>query len=125
MSFSSPVDTITYLLAVRAQGNITAALSCYETNATVVIEPGKFGSGEEAIRGFTEATISLPITFSDREIVEAGDIALHLSQWTIRSAEGSDISGRTTDVLRRQPDGRWLIVVDNPWGASLLDRPAP
>ena len=124
MSFSRPLHTITYLLAARARGDVAAALSCYEPNATVVMQPGKFASGEDAVTAFTEATITLPITFGDREIVEAGDIALHLSQWTLRSADGSEISGRTTDVLRRQPDGKWLLVVDNPWGSSLLDRPA-
>jgi len=124
MSFSRPLDTINHLLAARERGDVSAALSCYESNATVVFEPGKFGSGEDAIRGFTEATITLPITFGDREIVEAGDIALHLSQWTLRPASGSEISGRTTDILRRQPDGKWLLIMDNPWGSSLLDRPA-
>jgi len=30
------------------------------------------------------------------------------------------MSGESTDVLRRQEDGRWLIVLDNPWGAQIL-----
>lgn len=124
MIFSQPLDTIAYLLAARARGDVATALSCYESNATVVMQPGQFGSGEDAIKGFTEATLTLPITYGDREIVEAGDIALHLSQWTLRPADGLEISGRTTDILRRQPDGKWLLVIDNPWGSSLLDRPA-
>lgn len=30
------------------------------------------------------------------------------------------MSGKSTDILRRQPDGRRLIVVDNPWGTEIL-----
>lgn len=124
MSFAKPLDTMTYLLAARARGDVTAALSCYEPGATVVMQPTVFGNGEEAVRRFTEATIALPITFGDRKIVDAGDIVLHLSQWTLRTEDGAQVTGRTTDVLRRQPDGRWLLVIDNPWGGALLDAPA-
>ena len=122
MILSRPLDTISYLLAARSRGDIKAALACYEPNATVVMGPGKFASGEDAIKAFTQATISLLVIFGDREIVEAEDIALHVSQWTLRPTDGPEIAGRTTDVLRRQPDGNWLLAVDNPWGSSLLDR---
>jgi ketosteroid isomerase-like protein len=121
MSLSKPLDTIFHLLAARSRGDLTAALNCYEANATVVREPGKFACGETAVKTFIEATIALPITFGEHAIVEAEDIALHFSQWTIRRADGSEIVGRTTDVLRRQPDGNWLLAIDNPWGSSLLD----
>ena len=30
------------------------------------------------------------------------------------------MEGATSDVLRKQPDGRWLFVIDNPWGAAIL-----
>ena len=122
MILSKPLDTISYLLDVRSRGDIEAALTCYEPNATVVTEPGKLATGKDAIRAFIQATISLPIIFGDREIVEAKDIALHVSQWALRPTDGPEIAGRTTDVLRRQPDGNWLLAIDNPWGRSLLER---
>ena len=122
MIFSKPLDTISYLVAARSRGDIEAALACYELNATVVMEPGKFATGEDAIKTFTQATISLPVIFGDREIVEAEDIALHVSQWTLRPTDGPEIAGRRTDVLRRQTDGNWLLAIDNPWGSALLDR---
>jgi hypothetical protein len=30
------------------------------------------------------------------------------------------MEGTTSDVLRRQGDGTWLFVIDNPWGAGIL-----
>jgi ketosteroid isomerase-like protein len=32
------------------------------------------------------------------------------------------MGGVSSDVLRRQHDGRWLIAVDNPWGATILEQ---
>jgi hypothetical protein len=74
MRFSKPLDTIFHLLAARSRGDLAAAVDCYEANATVVIEPGRFAR-ETAIKSFTEATIALPITFGERAVVEGEDIA--------------------------------------------------
>lgn len=57
--------------------------------------------------------------------MEAEGMALHFSQWTIGRADGSEISAWTTDVGRRQPNGNWLVAIDNPRGTSLLDGEAP
>jgi ketosteroid isomerase-like protein len=122
MAFSTPLDTVSHLMAARCGADVDAALGCYEVNALVVLEPGRVARGAAAIKAFTKATISLPITFGHREIVECDEIALHYAAWTIKAPEGSEVSGRTTDVLRRQPSGGWLLALDNPWGSSLLDQ---
>ena len=60
-----------------------------------------------------------------REFIEGPEITLHLSAWTLTGtdADGKSIAweGRTTDVLRKQSDGNWLVSLDNPWGTALLD----
>jgi ketosteroid isomerase-like protein len=50
------------------------------------------------------------------------DLALKSTKW---SAIGVDtdgqpltMSGNTVEVVRRQPDGTWLFVIDNPRGAN-------
>jgi len=30
------------------------------------------------------------------------------------------MGGESSDILRQQRDGRWLIALDNPWGAKIL-----
>jgi ketosteroid isomerase-like protein len=51
----------------------------------------------------------------------SGDIALLISDWTIRgkAADGSsvDLAGTTADVARRGADG-WTYVIDNPFGTA-------
>ena len=46
------------------------------------------------------------------------DIALVVNDWSMvgTAPDGTEVtqSGRSADVVRRQPDGRWLVVVDKP-----------
>ena len=58
------------------------------------------------------------------QAIVAGDIALSLVAWTLKGTglDGKPVhmEGTGTDVLRRQADGRWLFVIDNPWGPAIL-----
>lgn len=51
-------------------------------------------------------------------VIRAGDIALVSGAWTLTGLDGEPVrmSGRTTDVTRRQPDGTWRWVIDVPFG---------
>jgi ketosteroid isomerase-like protein len=57
-------------------------------------------------------------------VIEAGDLALYLGRWTLRGTDPAGksvmLGGESADILRRHADGRWLIVIDNPWGAQVL-----
>jgi ketosteroid isomerase-like protein len=48
-------------------------------------------------------------------------VALVLNRWSMQG-EGPDgpvaMSGTSTDVLRRRPDGTWGVLIDDPWGAA-------
>ena len=45
-----------------------------------------------------------------RKVVEAGDIALIHNYWTMTGA-----TGHAVEVARRQSDGSWLYVIDDPF----------
>ena len=44
------------------------------------------------------------------------------SDWTLSAADPDgnaiELAGRTSDVARRQPNGSWLMMIDNPWGGE-------
>ena len=124
MDRMTPLATIMTVIDARQRGDVEAAVAAYEPTATVVLRPGQTASGESAIRAFTEAAIGLSLSFSDRRIISGDDVALHFSKWSATAEEGSGhergMTGWTADVLRCQPDGSWLLAIDNPWAAAML-----
>ena len=91
----------------------------YEENATMIVPPdGAPASGKEAIRAAMEQVFSLDPTLRIEilEIHEANGVALAHSQWWLAGAATGDrveMSGRGTLVSRKQPDGSWLVVLEN------------
>jgi ketosteroid isomerase-like protein len=102
--------------------DLEGMLSLYETDAVLVTQPGSSTSGAGNRQGL-EATvgIGLPISLEVRHLYVTGDLALALADWSIRGtgADGNpvDLSGTTTDVLRRGADG-WKFAIDNPFGTT-------
>ena len=100
--------------------DIEAWLTLYEPDATLLYGPDK-AIGNEAIRGvltelakapgemqsrlnFCEINGDIAVTRSDSRLVHEGKILMEAS---------------SIEVLRRQPDGNWLFIIDLPLGASL------
>jgi uncharacterized protein (TIGR02246 family) len=122
-AIQATIDTMT---AAFAAHDIDGILATYEPGAVVVGEPGRPVSGETALRALFAAFIALDPTFTffRHEIVQAGDIAVHLNTWRLdgRGPDGAPIEqkGLSIAVLRRQPDGRWLMAIDHPFGDTIL-----
>ena len=117
------IDTMTTAFSAR---NIEGILATYEPNAVVVGQPGKPVTGTPALRELFKQFMALDpkFTFTSQEVVQAGDIALHFNTWKMsgKSPEGTTVEqgGLSVVVLRKQPDGRWLMVIDNPFGDNIL-----
>jgi ketosteroid isomerase-like protein len=49
-------------------------------------------------------------------------IAVLISDWrltgTLQNGESFPEQDRTFDIIKKQSDGTWLIVLDGPWGAQ-------
>ena len=128
MSTPDPVTTVSQLIKAVNQGNLEAALACYESDAILIVQPGQMATGKKAIReafaGFI--AMQLAITTETYKIIQTGDLALFTSKWSATGAAPNGgavkkMDGTSSDVLRRQPDGQWLIAIDNPFGAAILD----
>lgn len=61
------------------------------------------------------AALGAPIEVTVRHVIVQGDIALIILDWTIAEA---GMSGTATDVARRQSDGTWRCIIDNPHGGA-------
>jgi Ketosteroid isomerase homolog len=123
----SPSETISRLVEAINRGNLEAALAVYEPEAVLVVRPGQVATGTAALRSALAGFIALKPTLKPEEnrVIESGDVALYCSRWSLQGIDqhGREVwmNGRSSDVLRRQPDGNWLIAIDNPWGPDILD----
>lgn len=121
-------STIDTMVAAFAAHDIDGILKTYEAGAVVVGQPGVPASGIPALRELFAQFIAIDpkFTFSAHDIVQAGDIALHSSVWkmTGKAPDGTSIEqgGLSVVVLRKQSDGRWLMVIDCPYGDHLLHK---
>lgn len=123
---SVSADVVTQLMNAISRGDLDVALALYEPDAVFLAEPGKPVRGQQAIREVLQGFIALEPTLSSlkHRVIEQGDVALYFSQWSLKGTgpDGKPVqmSGVSSDVLRRQSDGTWLIIIDNPWGTAIL-----
>ncbi|MBY0481393.1 MAG: DUF4440 domain-containing protein [Chitinophagaceae bacterium] len=108
--------------------DIDGVLATYEDGAIVLFEPQKPVSGKDNLKMvFTQfATMNPKYTFTGHEVYISGNIATHIAPWTMvgQMPDGSKIeqSGLSIAVLRKQADGTWLMIQDNPNGQFLMNR---
>lgn len=120
-------STIEKMVSAFQAQDIDGVLATYEESAIVMFEPQTPVSGHEMLRkAFTEfAAIKPQYTFSGHEIYIAGNIATHIAPWTMVGylPDGSKVeqSGLSVAVLRKQQDGTWLMIQDNPHGQFLMN----
>jgi uncharacterized protein (TIGR02246 family) len=111
-------------LHVRFQGafnrhDLEAIVALYEPDAVLVSGAGP-ARGTDAIReAYRRVLASRPtMDLQTLGVNRAGNVAMLHGRWILHEAgpDGSPIGreGRSTETARRQPDGRWLFVIDNP-----------
>jgi uncharacterized protein (TIGR02246 family) len=104
--------------------NYELLLSLYEPGAAFVTRPGclAHGLGDicEALDGFVALNGKLDLKVS--RVLQVSDLALVVGDWsfsgTAPDGEPVKLEARNADVLRRQADGSWRFVIDNPWGTD-------
>jgi ketosteroid isomerase-like protein len=104
-------EDLTRLFVQRANaGDAVGIAALYEENAVMAYPPGSLTVGRDAIREFWEKALPNVPHFEQEQplpTLVSGDIAL-------TSTPPKDGSGARAQVVRRQPDGSWLRLLDQP-----------
>ena len=100
-------------------GNIEDLIALYEPDAVLIPQPGHRAVGRSAIKDSLMDLINLKgiMQIQTLSCLRSGDLALLQASWHL-SATGPDgrpmeSSARTAEVVRKQSDGSWLLVIDN------------
>ena len=99
-------------------GNVDAALSLYEVGcAFVAPDSGAAIVGRDKIRPALAGLVERKARMHGRVVktVVAGDIAMLYTDWDATAAAPPH---RAVEVLRRQPDGNWKLVIGDPNGRN-------
>ena len=126
MDTTSPLETITQLVKAMNTWNLDSAVTLFEPGAAFVIKPGIVINGTSGIRQALEGFMALKptLTIEKQQFVQAGDVAQYCAQWSLTGVDPTGtavkLGGRSSSILKRQPDGRWLFLVDNPWGTDIV-----
>ncbi len=123
----TPQDVIDQADSAFNRGDLDAVLSYYEENAVWVVKPGHIVFGKPALRKEFEEIFRIKpqVVMKKNHVIESGDIALCSITWSLAAtaSDGTPLNagGFASTILRRQSDGHWLIVIDNPWGPAILE----
>jgi len=115
MAAHSPAEIHALFLDAFNRGDPEAITALYERGAILVLGGEKF-SGHEAVRAAYERMLARRgrMELETRSVVESGEgLAVLHASWTLRTG-GSTAQGISMEVVRRQPDGTWLFVIDEP-----------
>jgi uncharacterized protein (TIGR02246 family) len=121
---TSPMHLMSLFAQRAAAGDVDGLMALYEPAAVFEPRLGTVLRGADAIRGALAAFAAMRprIEYAGAaDCVIVDDIAIVANTWTVfgHLPDGGTHrdGGLSADVLRRQPDGSWLILIDQPRGS--------
>lgn len=124
MSTTAPEKVLESIVTGINTGDLESLMPLYEREAAFAAEPGTLAHGApgvgEALTGFISMNGELDLEVT--RVLEVDDLALVVGEWSFNGTgpdgEPVRLAARNADVLRRQADGSWRFVIDNPWGTD-------
>jgi ketosteroid isomerase-like protein len=95
---------------------------CYDDEIVLMVPGGGPVTGKDGVRQVLEGFLGMngKIQLLGSTQIVNGDFAVSLDHWTLQPAEGDALEATTSDLLRRQADGSWKYLIDNPFGAAVV-----
>jgi len=121
---TTPEEVLNSIVEGINTGNIDSLMTLYESGACFATQPGQLAKSPESVRQCLLNFIDLKgnLDLKVKRVLQASDLALVTTEWSFSGTgpDGSPVNmaSKSADVLRRQDDGTWKFVIDNPWGTD-------
>jgi ketosteroid isomerase-like protein len=104
-------EDVTRLVAERLNsGDAAGAAALYEPEAVLAYPADRPTTGREAIQAIYQQLADAGVKFS----IETPVPTIRFENLALTSTRSADNTGVRVQVLRRQPDGSWLRIIDRP-----------
>jgi ketosteroid isomerase-like protein len=104
-------EEVTRVVAERLNaGDAAGVAALYEPQAVLAYPADRPTTGREAIQAVYQQLVDAGMTFS----IEAPLPTVRFEDLALTSTRSADNTGVRVQVLRRQPDGSWLRIIDRP-----------
>lgn len=104
-------EDVTRLVVERLNaGDAAGVAALYEPQAVLAYPADRPVTGREAIQAIYQQMVDAGVKFA----VEAPLPTVRFENLALTSTRSADNTGTRVQVLRRQPDGSWLRIIDRP-----------
>ena len=117
---------VAYFRHCIKNGDAAGALGCFHPEAVYIDRDGRELRGLEQISmAMNEiCRLHLDIQGEAPHVTVVNDLAMWLDQWEMTGTAPDEhpihMTGHTSCIMKKNEDGEWLWLVDNPFGSAIL-----
>lgn len=108
------------LAAAYNTGDLATVLQIYDANGIIVAEPGTPVAGKEKFEAAVKGILAIKGKMEIKTVycLQTGDIAVGRSEWSIKDGDETKVNAKGVEVMKRQQDGTWKVVIDHAFGGE-------
>jgi ketosteroid isomerase-like protein len=121
MNLPTKAEEVHSLLAAAYNtGDLDTVLSIYDVNGIIVADPANPVSGKEKFTAAVKDILSIKGKMEIKTVycLQTGDVAVGRSEWSIKDGHETKVSAKGVEVMKRQADGTWKVVIDHAFGGE-------